>query len=108
MKVKKGDQVLVIAGKDAGKTGAVIRSLPSKNKVVVEKVAICIKHVKEKQGQPGGRIHFEAAIDSSNVKIICPSCKKATRVGYQVPAEGKKYRVCKKCGESVESSFKKS
>ena len=88
MNVKKGDQVEVLSGKDKGARGEVLRALPSEGKVVVEGVAIV----------KGGIVEKPAAIDVSNVALVCPSCGKATRVGHEVNAEGKKVRVCKKCG----------
>lgn len=108
MKIKKGDQVVVITGKDKGKKGVVIRTNKESNRVVVEKVALGIKHVKERQGVKGGRIEFEAPIALSNVKVICPSCEKSTRVQYEVPTEGKKHRVCRHCSASLEKPFVKS
>ena len=99
MNVKKGDQVEVLSGKDKGARGEVLRALPSEGKVVVEGVAIVKRHTKPTQAnQQGGRIEKEAAIDVSNVALVCPSCGKATRVGHDHNAEGKKVRVCKKCG----------
>ena len=99
MNVKKGDQVEVLSGKDKGARGEVLRALPSEGKVVVEGVAIVKRHTKPNQlNQPGGIVEKPAAIDVSNVALVCPSCGKATRVGHEVNAEGKKVRVCKKCG----------
>ena len=99
MNVKKGDQVEVLSGKDKGARGEVLRALPSEGKVVVEGVAIVKRHTKPNQlNQQGGIVEKPAAIDVSNVALVCPSCGKATRVGHEVNAEGKKGRVCKKCG----------
>ena len=99
MNVKKGDQVEVLSGKDKGARGEVLRALPSEGKVVVEGVAIVKRHTKPNQlNQQGGIGEKPAAIDVSNVALVCPSCGKATRVGHEVNAEGKKVRVCKKCG----------
>ncbi|MEE1272995.1 MAG: 50S ribosomal protein L24 [Olegusella sp.] len=99
MNVKKGDQVEVLSGKDKGARGEVLRALPSEGKVVVEGVAIVKRHTKPNQlNQQGGIVEKPAAIDVSNVALVCPSCGKATRVGHEVNAEGKKVRVCKKCG----------
>ena len=98
MNVKKGDQVEVLSGKDKGARGEVLRALPAEGKVVVEGVAVVKRHTKPTQAnQQGGIVEKEAAIDVSNVALVCPTCGKATRVG---PAEedGKKVRVCKKCG----------
>ena len=99
MNVKKGDQVEVLSGKDKGARGEVLRALPSEGKVVVEGVANVKRHTKPNQlNQQGGIVEKPAAIDVSNVALVCPSCGKATRVGHEVNAEGKKVRVCKKCG----------
>ena len=105
--VKKGDNVLVITGKDKNKTGNIISANPSDNTVVVAGVKIISKHQKpRKAGEKGGINKYEGKIDASNVQIICPACGKATRIGYAV-VDGKKVRVCKKCGESLDSKAKK-
>jgi large subunit ribosomal protein L24 len=99
MNVKKGDLVQVLSGKDRGARGTVLRALPSEGKVVVEGVAIVKKAMRPtQQNQQGGIVSKEAAIDVSNVALVCPKCDKATRVGHAVNADGKKVRVCKKCG----------
>ena len=101
--VKKGDNVLVIAGKDKNKTGNIISVNPSDNTVVVAGVNIISKHQKPKKaGEKGGIIKKEGKIDSSNVQIICPVCGKATRVAHKLDGD-KKVRSCKKCGESLDS-----
>lgn len=102
MKVKVGDNVLVLAGKDRLKTGKILRLDSKHNKVVVDKVAIKTKHVKKRQGQAGQILHFEAYIAVSNVAVICPACKKKTRVSYIRLENGKKQRVCKKCKQSLD------
>ena len=100
MHVKRGDTVKVIAGKDKGKEGKVITAIPSKNKVIVEGVAMVKKHQKARmQGQESGIITREAAIDASNVMRVCPSCGKAARTGVKVLEDGSKARYCKKCQE---------
>ena len=99
MNVKKGDQVEVLSGKDKGARGEVLRALPDQGKVVVEGVAVVKRSTKPSQAnQQGGIIEHEAAIDVSNVALVCPSCDRATRVGHALDGEGKKVRVCKKCG----------
>ena len=101
--VKAKDQVIVIAGKDKGKKGSVVTAFPKTGKVIVEGVNIVTKHQKPRgQGMPGGIVHKEAAIDASNVMLVCPKCKKGVRVGYSVLENGTKVRVCKKCGASIE------
>jgi large subunit ribosomal protein L24 len=97
--VKKGDQVEVLSGKDKGVTGEVIRAIPEKGRVVVQGVAMVKKAMRPTPSNPqGGILEREAAIDASNVMLICPSCGKRTRVGHGKNAEGKKVRICKKCG----------
>lgn len=108
MRIKTNDTVLVIAGKDKGKKGKVIRSLRQKDRVVVEKVSIVKKHIKKTKEKSGERIEFESAIHISNVQIICPSCSKLTRVKMQISKSGKKIRTCKKCDSSLEQKFIKS
>lgn len=99
MNVKKGDKVEVLSGKDKGKQGVVLRAIPEDGKVVVEGVAVVKKATKPNPtNQQGGIIPTEAAVDVSNVALVCPSCGKATRVGHGIDDEGRKTRVCKKCG----------
>ena len=96
MRIKKNDTVIVIAGADKGKTGKVLSVSPKANKVVVEGVNVVTKHVKPSQANPdGGRIKAEAPFDASNVAILDPKTKTATRVEYQT-IDGKKVRVTKK------------
>lgn len=99
MNVKTGDKVVVLSGKDKGKEGLVIRALPAEGKVIVEGVAVVKKAVRPSaQNQQGGFVEKEAAIDVSNVMLVCPKCGKPTRVGHDVDDKGNKVRVCKKCG----------
>lgn len=107
MKIKVKDKVLVIAGKYKGKTGTVMRVLDKQNKVTVEKVNIRTRHIKKTATHAGQKLQYEAPFSLSNVQLICPSCNKVTRVAYKAPEKGKKYRVCKKCGESVEQAKSK-
>jgi large subunit ribosomal protein L24 len=101
MKIKKNDQVLIIAGNDKGKKGKVIKSIPDKSRIVVEGIALVKKHVKpKKSGQKGQMVSAPRAINISNVELVCSKCGKATRVGYEI-VEGVKYRVCKKCGAKI-------
>ena len=102
MKVKKNDTVLVITGKDAGKTAKVLTALPKANKVVVDGVNVQKKHKKARSAQEVSAIQNQSGpIDVSNVMVVCPVCNKATRVAY-TEVEGKKIRVCKKCGASLD------
>lgn len=104
MKIKVNDNVLVTAGKYKGKTGAVMRVFKKHNRITVEKINIRTRHIRKTATRPGQRVQYEAPFSSSNVKLICPNCKKSVRVGYQLTESGKKYRVCKKCNQSVEQS----
>lgn len=102
MRIKKGDKVKVIAGKDKGKTGEVLKVIPAKNKLVIEGINLAIKHVRPKrEGEKGQRIRFPAPLAISNVLLICPKCKKTTRVSFKFLEDGTKKRVCKKCGEII-------
>jgi large subunit ribosomal protein L24 len=104
LKVRKGDQVAVIAGKDIGAQGRVLEVLPTKGRVIVEGVNRVTRHEKirmnRRGGQEGGISHKEAAIDLSNVALVCPT-DGPTRVGYRVEDGGVKVRVCKKCGTEL-------
>jgi large subunit ribosomal protein L24 len=103
LKIKKGDVVKVIAGKDKGKEGKVISALPARNRVIVEKVNIHKKAMRPTQQNPqGGISSIEAPLHVSNVKLVCPSCKQPTRVGYNVKEDGTKVRACKKCGKDID------
>lgn len=99
--VKKGDMVMVITGKDAGKKGKVLEVLPKKGRVVVEKINIVKRHTKPTQSLPqGGILEKEAPIASSNVMLFCTECNSVTRVSAKVTEAGK-VRVCKKCGVNL-------
>lgn len=101
--VRKGDHVLVLAGKDEGKKGKVLGCFPDKGRVVVEGVNIVSRHRKRTREVPqGGIIKQEAPIHSSNVMIVCGSCKQPTRVAHKPMADGKFVRACKKCGENID------
>jgi large subunit ribosomal protein L24 len=106
LKIRKGDQVEIIAGKELGAQGRVLEVLPKKNKVIVEGVNRATRHepirpAAGRGGQTGGISHKEATIDVSNVALVCPTDGR-TRVGYRVEeATGAKVRVCKKCGTEL-------
>lgn len=101
--VKKGDQVIVITGKDKGKKGRVLAAFPSENRVLVEGVNMVKKHQKPNQANPqGGIITKEAPIHSSNVMLIDPKSGQPTRVNYKVLDNGKKVRVANKSGEVID------
>lgn len=104
MKVKKNDTVLVLTGKDAGKTAKVLVALPKANRVVVDGVNVQKKHKKAKSAQEVSSIKEQAGpIDASNVMVVCPACGKATRVAYKVEGD-KKARICKKCGALLDAT----
>ena len=101
MKIKEKDIVLIITGKDRGKTGKVEKIIKTKNKVIVAGINILKKNSKATKKNPkGGIISFPAAIDISNVAIVCPKCNKKTKVGYKMIAK-KKERICKACKEQM-------
>lgn len=101
MNIKKGDTVVVLSGKDRGKQGKVMGSVPKTSKVVVEGINMVTCHVKpRKQGETGGIVKREAAIASSKVQVVCPKCSKATRVAHKIE-NGKSVRVCKHCGAEL-------
>ena len=106
LNVKKDDTVLIISGNSRGKTGKVLEVSPSEGKIIVEGCNIVKKHVKPRRmGDPGGIIEAEGAIYACKVMVVCPHCKKPTRVGHKVTVaeNGKavKTRVCKHCGETL-------
>lgn len=103
MQIKSGDTVVVISGKDKGKTGKVLKSMPTENRVIVEGVNMVTKH-KKAQGptSPGGILKYEGAIDASKVMFYCEKDKKGVRLGHSVKSDGTKVRVCKKCGEVLD------
>lgn len=101
MRIKKGDTVLIIAGKDKGRKGKIIQSLPQESRILVEGLNLRKKNVKPKRtGEKGQIIQMPAPLNISNAMLICPKCSRAARVGYKI--EGKtKYRYCKKCGKEI-------
>jgi len=105
MKVKKGDNVLIIAGKDKGRTAKIIKSFPKDLKILVEGINLKKKHVRpKKEGEKGQVVDRPAPLDISNVKIICPKCGKAARIGYKTesgPNGAQKNRICKKCKQII-------
>ncbi len=108
LSIKKGDSVVVLAGKDKGKTGNVLAVSPKTNRVAVQNVNIVKKHKKARNTQEKSEIvSMEAPIDASNVMVVCPACNKATRIAKK-EVEGKLVRVCKKCGASLDVESKKA
>lgn len=101
MKIKKGDTVLITAGKDKGRIGKIIKSLLKENAVLVEGINLKKKHVKaKKQGEKGQVISTPTPLNISNTKIICPKCQKATKIAYKIEKR-EKYRICKKCKSQI-------
>ena len=101
--IKKNDTVEVIAGREKGKRGRVLSVYPQKDRLLIEKINIIKRHMKPSRKQTqGGIIEKEASIHMSNVMLICPKCNKPTRVGNSVLQDGRKLRMCKKCGEVVD------
>jgi len=102
--LKKNDQVEVIAGKDKGRVGKILKVLPESSKAIVERVNIIKRHTKPKEmNQQGQIIEKEAAIHVSNLQLICPECTKTGRVGKKILDDGTKVRICKSCGGAIES-----
>jgi large subunit ribosomal protein L24 len=103
--VKKGDTVVVRSGKDRGARGKVLLTMPKVNRVLVEGVNRVKKHTKistnQRGAQTGGIVTQEAPVHASNVQIVCPTCSKATRIGYRKDDDGRSVRICRKCGGDV-------
>ena len=105
--VKTGDTVVVLSGSNKGKKGKVMAVSPKEGKVIIEKVNLVSKHVNSKHvkprrmGETGGIVEAEGAMYASKVAIVCPRCKKATRIGHNVLEDGTKERICRKCGAAL-------
>lgn len=103
MKIRQGDQVIVVAGKEKGKRGRIKRVILQENRVVIDGVNFVKKHRRPRgQMDQGGIIEFEAPIHVSNVMLVCPHCKKPVRVGHELLPEGEKVRVCRSCEEVLD------
>jgi len=101
MKIRKDDIVLIISGKDKGRKGKVIEALPKEAKVIIENINLRKKHIKpRKSGEKGQIVELPGPLNVSNVKIVCPRCSKAARVGYKLEGK-KKFRICKKCNQEI-------
>ena len=102
MSIRKEDTIIVLSGKDKGKQGKVLEVMPKEGKVVVEKVNVVSRHQKpRRQGEQGGIMKKEAPIYACKVQRVCPKCGKPTRAAHKVQADGKKVRICKKCGAEI-------
>lgn len=102
--VKKNDQVRVLAGKDRGRTGRVLRVFPGKSRAVVENINTIRRHTRPnpQRNIQGGIVEREAPIHLSNLQVVCPECGRPSRVGYQNLADGRKVRICRRCGGTVD------
>ena len=101
-RIRKGDTVVVLAGKSKGKQGQVLRIIHKKDRLLVERVNIIKKHQKPTQNSQGGIVDKEASLHKSNVALVCPKCKKGVRVGFKAHEDGSKVRVCRSCGEELD------
>jgi large subunit ribosomal protein L24 len=102
LKIKKGDRVVVVTGKDKGRTGEVLKVLPKDNRVVVQGVNMVKRHTRPAMGNPGGIVEKEGTIHVSNVAHIDPKDSKPTRVGYKTLEDGRKVRVARRSGEVLD------
>lgn len=101
MKIRKGDNVKMLSGKDREKTGKVSRVFPGAGKAIVEGLNLVKKHVRpKKQGEKGQRVSVPAAVDISNLMLVCPKCSKPSRIGFKIGGKDK-FRICKKCGSEI-------
>jgi len=102
-KLRKNDVVMVIAGKERGKTGKVLRVLRDEDAVIIERINIVKRHTKPRgPQQPGGIVEKEASIDVSNIMIMCDKCNAPVRIGRKILADGKKIRICRRCNEALD------
>jgi large subunit ribosomal protein L24 len=101
LKIRKKDKVIVIAGRDKGKTGEVIKIFRAENRLLIGKVNMVTKHKKATQTEPGGLSKIEAPIHYSNVMLVCPKCDKGVRPKLETLQTGEHVRLCRKCGETI-------
>ncbi len=100
--LRKNDTVMVIVGRDRGKTGKVLRVLPTRGRVIVERLNMVKRHTKPRgAASPGGIVEKEAPLDISNVMVLCDRCNAPVRVGSKFAADGSKSRVCRRCGDAL-------
>ncbi len=103
MQIRKNDSVMVIGGKERGKTGKVLRVLPDKDTVIIERLNIVKRHSKPRgPQQAGGIVEKEAPIHASNVMFMCDKCNAPVRIGHKLLADGSKIRICRRCNEAVD------
>lgn len=103
MQIRKNDSVMVISGKERGKTGKVLRVNPKEDAVIIERINVVKRHTKPRgPQQAGGIIEKEASIPASNIMIMCDKCNAPVRIGRKILADGNKVRVCRRCGEALD------
>ena len=103
MEIRKNDSVMVITGKERGKTGKVLRVMPDKDAIVIERINLVKRHSKPRgPQQPGGIVEKEASIHVSNLMIMCDKCNAPVRIGKKTLSDGKKIRICRRCGEALD------
>jgi large subunit ribosomal protein L24 len=103
LKIKKGDKVKVIAGRDVGKEGRVEKVIRDKNRLIVSEVNLLKKFVKKgREGEPSGIVSVPGPVDASNVMLVCPKCNNPVRVGFKLKKSGKRVRICRRCGEEID------
>jgi large subunit ribosomal protein L24 len=102
LKIKKGDNVVVISGRDKGRTGEVLRVFPTERRVVVQGVNVAKRHTKPRMGEPGGIVEKELALHISNLAHVDPASGKPTRIGYKMLDDGRKVRVARRSGEVID------
>ena len=103
MQIRKNDSVMVISGKERGKTGKVLRVNPKEDAVIIERINVVKRHTKPRgPQQAGGIIEKEASIPASNIMIMCDKCNAPVRIGHKVLADGNKIRVCRRCAEALD------
>lgn len=102
LKIKKGDNVVVISGRDKGRTGEVLRVLPAENRAIVQGVNVARRHTKPRMGEPGGILEKELALHISNIAHVDPASGRPTRIGYKTLADGRKVRFARRSGEVID------
>ena len=103
-RLRKNDTVIIIAGKDRGRQGKILKILPAKSRVIVERVNMIKRHTRPNPSKnvKGGIVEKEGSLPISNVQLLCPACNKGTRIGHKVLPDGTKERVCRRCGNTLE------
>ena len=103
MQIRKNDSVMVISGKEKGKTGKVLRVLPKEDSVLIERLNLVKRHSRPRgPQQPGGIVEKEASIPVSNLMIMCDKCNAPVRIGHKILTDGEKVRICRRCGEALD------